>query len=156
VLHESQGPVVKRISAYASRLKRRPARPATVLIVDDEEPVRNFVERVLRDAGYKTAVAADGPEAIDIASKLDSLDVLVADVMMPQMMGDELGRRLRQREPGLKVLYLTGYSDRLFKEKVTLWEGEAFLDKPCSVKGLLEAVSLLLLGHIERSGERSH
>jgi len=71
-------------------------------------------------------------------------------VMMPQMTGDELARRLRQTEQrGLKVLYLTGFSDRLFKEKVTLWEDEAFLDKPCGVKGLLQAVSLLLFGRFE-------
>ena len=60
--------------------------------------------------------------------------------MMPQMTGDELARRLRQQEPSLKVLYLTGFSDRLFKEKVTLWQDEAFLDKPCSVQGCIEAV----------------
>ena len=47
------------------------------------------------------------------------------------------------------MLYLTGFSDRLFKEKVTLWADEAFLDKPCSVKGLLQAVSLLLFGHFD-------
>jgi two-component system cell cycle sensor histidine kinase/response regulator CckA len=69
--------------------------------------------------------------------------------MMPQMQGDELARRLRQRQPALKVLYLTGYSDQLFKDKITLWEDEAFLDKPCSVKGLLEAVSLLLFGRFD-------
>ena len=84
-------------------------------------------------------VAADGPEAIEVAAKLGSFDVLVTDVMMPEMTGDELARRLRQTEPGVKVLYLTGFSDRLFKEKVTLWADEAFLDKPCSVKGLLQA-----------------
>jgi two-component system cell cycle sensor histidine kinase/response regulator CckA len=118
------------------------------LIVDDEEPVRRFVERVLRDAGYQTAMAGDGPEAIEVARKMAALDVLVTDVMMPQMSGDELARRLRQTDPSLRVLYLTGFSDRLFKEKVTLWEDEAFLDKPCSVKGLTQAVSLLLFGKL--------
>ena len=56
---------------------------------------------------------------------------------------------MRHDEPTLKVLYLTGFSDRLFKEKSTLWEDEAFLEKPCSVKGLLQAVSLLYSGKIE-------
>jgi two-component system, cell cycle sensor histidine kinase and response regulator CckA len=65
------------------------------------------------------------------------------------MSGDELARRMRQTDPGLKILYLTGFSDRLFKEKVTLWEDEAFLDKPCSVAGLIEAVSLLLFGRFK-------
>ena len=128
------------------------AAQVNVLVVDDEEPVRKFVDRVLREAGYQTTVAGSGPEAIEAAAKMPSLDIVVTDVMMPQMLGDELARRLRQTEPRLKVLYLTGYSDRLFKEKVTLWEDEAVLDKPCSVKGLQQAVSLLLYGRLERPG----
>lgn len=125
----------------------------TVLVVDDEEPVRKFVERVLRDAGYRTAIAADGAEALEVASKLEAFDILVTDVMMPHMDGGELARRLRQGTPSLKVLYLTGYADNLFKEKVTLWEDEAYLDKPCTIKSLLEAVSLLLFGTMEMPTE---
>ena len=121
----------------------------TVLVVDDEEPVRKFVDRVFQDAGYTTVLASDGPEAIELASKLAALDILVTDVMMPLMAGDELARRLRQVQPSLKVLYLTGYADNLFKEKVTLWEDEAYLDKPCSIKGLLQAASLLLHGGLD-------
>jgi two-component system cell cycle sensor histidine kinase/response regulator CckA len=121
----------------------------TVLVVDDEEPVRKFVDRVLRDAGHQTVLASDGPEAIELAAKISPLDILVTDVMMPLMAGDELARRLRQLQPSLKVLYLTGYADNLFKEKVTLWEDEAYLDKPCSIKSLLQAVSLLLHGRLD-------
>ena len=131
-----------------------PTRPFTVLVVDDEDLVRKFVERVLREAGYRTAVAADGPEALEVAAKLESFDVLVTDVMMPQMTGDELARRVRVSAPHIKVLYLTGFSDLLFKEKVTLWADEAFLDKPCSVNGLLQAVSLLLFGRFEAPREK--
>jgi len=130
-------------------------RPINVLIVDDEEPVRKFVDRVMRDAGFTTAQACDGAEALDVASKVGTVDLLVTDVMMPQMLGDELARRLRQSEPAVKVLYLTGYSDRLFKEKVTLWADEAYLDKPCSVKGLQQAASLLLFGQLERPAEQA-
>jgi two-component system cell cycle sensor histidine kinase/response regulator CckA len=130
-------------------------RPISVLVVDDEEPVRKFVDRVMREAGYSTAQAGDGVEALEVASKTGTVDILVTDVMMPHMLGDELARRLRQSEPGLKVLYLTGYSDRLFKEKVTLWADEAYLDKPCSVKGLLQAVSLLLFGQLEKPAEHA-
>ena len=141
--------MLTRAKTYAARLRNAAKEPARVLIVDDEEPVRRFVERVLHDAGYETAVAGDGSEAIQVAAKFAGIDVLVTDVMMPNMLGDELARRLRQNEPDLKVLYLTGYSDRLFKEKVTLWEAEAFLDKPCSVAGLRQAVSLLLYGRVD-------
>jgi two-component system, cell cycle sensor histidine kinase and response regulator CckA len=141
--------VFSTVRDYAARMKRTPSRPISVLIVDDEPSVQKFVARVLSDAGYLTTVAGDGPEALEAASKMEEFDILVTDVMMPQMTGDELGRRLRAQRPSLKVLYLTGFSDRLFKEKVTLWADEAFLDKPCSVKGLLEAVALLLYGHVD-------
>jgi len=130
-------------------MKRTPSRPLNVLIVDDEPSVQRFVERVLSEAGYATTVAGDGPEALEAASRMEELDLVVTDVMMPQMSGDELGRRLRAQRPSVKVLYLTGFSDRLFKEKVTLWADEAFLDKPCTVKGLLEAVALLLFGRFD-------
>jgi two-component system, cell cycle sensor histidine kinase and response regulator CckA len=124
-------------------------KPATILIVDDEESVRMFVASVLKDAGYQTVLAGSGAEAIEKAGRTPSIDLLVTDVMMPHMTGDELARRLRLDDPKLKILYLTGYSDRLFKDKVTLWEDEAFLDKPCSVRSLKEAVSLLLSGRVD-------
>ena len=143
--------VIGSIKTLASKLVKGPEPQGPVLVVDDEEAVLRFVDRVLRDAGSKTAVANSGPEAIEVAKKVGPLGALVTDVMMPGMTGDELARMLRQTEPTLKVLYLTGYSDRLFKEKSTLWADEAFLDKPCTVKGLREAVSLLITGKFEAS-----
>jgi two-component system cell cycle sensor histidine kinase/response regulator CckA len=137
------------MKVYADRMKSTPKRPISVLIVDDEEGLLKFVDRVLSEAGYTTTTASDGPEAIEAAAKLGPLDLLVTDLMMPQMTGDELARRLRMNQPSLKVLYLTGFSDRLFKEKVTLWQDEAFLDKPCGIKALMEAVALLLFGRID-------
>jgi len=144
-------PVISSIVSAAARFTAARSRPLSVLIVDDEAPVRKFVERVLGNAGYKTTTAADGPDALGAAKKLEQLDVLVSDVNMPQMTGDELARRLRQTEPRLKVLYLTGYSDQLFKQRSTLWQDEAFLDKPCSAKALLQAVSLLTSGRLEKT-----
>ena len=150
MLERHMSSMFKFVTTHATRAKQMPPSAINVLVVDDEEPVRKFVDRVLREAGYKTTLASDGPEAMEAAKGMESLDILVTDVMMPQMTGDELARRLRQTEQrGLKVLYLTGFSDRLFKEKVTLWEDEAFLDKPCGVKGLLQAVSLLLFGRVD-------
>jgi two-component system cell cycle sensor histidine kinase/response regulator CckA len=134
---------------YALRSKRGAPVPINVLVVDDEEPVRRFVGRVLSEAGYKITLASDGPDAIRVAAEHGPFEILVTDLMMPEMTGDELGRRLRSNEPRLKVLYLTGFSDRLFKEKATLWEDEAYLDKPCTVKGLQQAVSLLVYGRFE-------
>jgi two-component system cell cycle sensor histidine kinase/response regulator CckA len=121
-----------------------------VLVVDDEPPIRAFAERALTSAGYGVEVAADGPEALELIDAQErAFDVYIIDVMMPSMRGDELGRQLRQRNPDVKVLYFTGYSDRLFDNRNMLWEHEAFVEKPVTVKGLLEAVSLLLRGRFE-------
>jgi len=119
-----------------------------ILIVDDEEPIRRFAERALRDAGYETIVAADGESALKLFKDRGPFDLLLTDLMMPGTPGDELARRLRQLDPELKVLYLTAYSDRLFQERTILWEQEAFVEKPVSLKGLLEAVTLMLAGHV--------
>lgn len=126
-----------------------------VLVVDDDDGVRSFAGRVLRMGGYEVREAEDGASALDMTAKSDPFDLAVIDLMMPGMSGDELARRLRERDPNLKVLYFTGYADRLFAEKQHLWEGEAFLDKPVTVKGLQEAVSLLLFGRIQDSSPRS-
>jgi CheY-like chemotaxis protein len=135
-----------RTSGAARRVAQGPWK---VLVVDDEEPVRRFVDRVLQQGNYQAMLAADGAEAVKVAAENGPFDILVTDLMMPQMTGDELARRLRQNDPKLKVLYLTGFSDSLFKEKATLWQDEAYLDKPCSVNGLLQAVSLLLTGRFD-------
>jgi two-component system cell cycle sensor histidine kinase/response regulator CckA len=125
-------------------------RKVRVLIVDDEESVRTFVERVLVDAGYEVALAANGPEAIRIGSQQGPFELFVIDLVMPLMNGSDVARFLRRADPDAKILYFTGHSDQLFSETSTLSANEAFLEKPVSIKGLREAVSLLLFGRIQR------
>jgi two-component system cell cycle sensor histidine kinase/response regulator CckA len=139
------------IRAYASRGKHIPER-VRVLVVDDDANVRAFVERALRTAGYVTASARSGHDALALARTTSGgFELVVTDVRMPHMSGPQLIERLRHRERDVKVLYLTGYNDQLFTEKTGLWEDEAFLDKPCTVRALTEAVSLLLNGHLPPS-----
>jgi two-component system cell cycle sensor histidine kinase/response regulator CckA len=132
---------------------RGPAEPPPdalrVLVVDDEEAIRHYADRVLRAAGYHPVLAADGPEALRLAASMGGVDALVTDLMMPEMDGAELARRLRQDMRDLKVLYLTGYCDQLFEQKSALWAQEAFLEKPCSIKGLEQALSLLVYGQVQ-------
>ena len=118
-----------------------------VLVVDDEESVLRLVSRILRDADYEVMSAAGGPEALAIVDAQPPFDAFVVDVNMPEMTGEELGRQLQRREPDVKILYFTGHADHLFDKKPVLGAYEAFLDKPISVAGLREAVSLLLFGH---------
>jgi CheY-like chemotaxis protein len=124
--------------------------PKRILIVDDEPVIVQFVDRVLRGAGYVTSTAGGSVEAARIAASSAVFDLIVADVNMPDMSGPDLVSSLRKRQPDLRVLYLTGFNDQLFAAKNVLWEGEAFLDKPATIDGLLQAVSLILFGSIER------
>ncbi len=123
---------------------RRRTNPIRVLVVDDEPQICEFVARILIDSGYQVTTAADGPQAIAKVEQEGAPELLLTDFKMPQMDGDELAARLRQLLPDLKVLYLTGYSQALFDNRALLWEGEAFLEKPCSPAELVEAVSMLL------------
>jgi CheY-like chemotaxis protein len=144
------------LRTYATRLMKTGGTPSQcrVLVVDDEDAVRRYVVHVLTAAGYQTSAASNAAEAIE-SFKSSQFDALVTDVMMPGMTGDELARQLRQTERDLKVLYLTGYSDRLFKEKVALWADEAFLEKPFTSNGLREALSLLMFGRLEINTSKS-
>lgn len=112
--------------------------PPRVLVVDDEPQVCEYVSRTLEIAGYRVTTAESGAAALAAVAKHGSPDLLLTDLKMPQMEGDELAARLRQASPDLKVLYFTGFSQTLFDNRGMLWEGEAFLEKPSSPAALLE------------------
>jgi len=118
-----------------------------VLVVDDEAPIRQIERRLLEQAGYQVIDAAGAAEALALLHDGQEIDLLIADLEMPGVSGDEMVRRIRAERPDLKVLYVTGYIDRLMDAR-PLWDGEAFLDKPFSMNGLVEAVSLLVYGKV--------
>ena len=112
-----------------------------VLIVDDDEGVRQFAAKALGRGGYDVTTARDGADAIRLVEAEPRFDVFVIDVMMPGMRGDELARRLHDRDPETKVLYITGYADQFLALRPMLREHEAVLVKPVAVSALREAVS---------------
>lgn len=120
-----------------------------VLVVDDEAGVRALARRILEGGGYGVVEAADGAEALELIKSSVRIDFLIADLDMPVMRGEEMARRVRALNPDLRVLYVTAHSERLFEDRPELIDGEAFLDKPFTVRGLLEAVSLLKVGFIK-------
>jgi CheY-like chemotaxis protein len=119
-----------------------------VLIVDDEPGIRALQRRILEGVGYHVIEAADGSEAVALIDGSVRVDLLVADLDMPVMQGEAMARHIRARRPELRVLYVTAQSDRLFQKHPELLHREAFLDKPFTSRGLLEAVSLLKTGSI--------
>jgi two-component system cell cycle sensor histidine kinase/response regulator CckA len=120
----------------------------TVLVVDDEAAIREIERRTLEAGGYHVTEASSAAEAIDFLSHGAPLDLLIADLDMPELKGDEMVRRIREARPELKVLFVTGHID-LVMDARPLWECEAFLEKPFSQTGLREAVALLLHGTLK-------
>ena len=119
-----------------------------VLVVDDEDMILNLVDRTLQSAGYEVVTVSDAREGLDVAEhEQRRFDLFLFDVRMPGMTGDQLAQHVRRTYPDCKVLYFTGYAEQLFNARRTLWENEAFIEKPASPTALLEAVSLLLYGH---------
>jgi CheY-like chemotaxis protein len=125
--------------------------PRTVLLVDDEVWVRYLQRRVLEADGYSILEAANGAEGLDRMAGEARVDLLIADLDMPVLGGDEMARRIRLARPDLRVLYVTGNIDQVMDVR-RLWEGEAFLEKPFTAVGLREAVSLLLNGTLGSIG----
>jgi len=120
--------------------------PISILAVDDEPGVLALVRRCLDEERVTLIEASSGKEALERMAKGPAFDLLITDLRMPEMEGDELARRVLTLDRDMKVLYLTSHADRLFKVKQQLWADEAYLDKPFTREGLREAVALLLFG----------
>ena len=121
-------------------LKRR----RTVLVADDDPRMLELLERILRRENYELILADSGPAAIAAVAGRPKLDLLIADVMMPDMKGPELAEKLRATYPDLPVLYQTGFSDALFEGVQDLGDRSAFVEKPFTARGLLEAARMVM------------
>jgi PAS domain S-box-containing protein len=111
-----------------------------VLVVDDEDGLRETVARNLSHAGYTVLTAADGTEALTLAADQDDIDLLLSDVVMPGMTGPELARRFAADRPSCRVLLMSGYAEGLIDRHGMLPPGTALLAKPFTTAELLTAV----------------
>ena len=135
----------------APGLKRSPlADRKRLLVVDDELPILRLVTRILATDNYDIMSADSGESAAALLDRPDfpGVDLLVTDLLMPGINGRELATLIRSRYPKVRVLYVTGFADTLFKGLQELEEGESFIEKPFGTDGLLEATRLLMFGHI--------
>jgi CheY-like chemotaxis protein len=116
-----------------------------ILFVDDDDRLREVAAKVLRRAGYDVEVAANGAEALQFsASRPEPIDLVVTDVMMPEMGGRELALRLQEMRPQVRFLYISGYADdRVIREGL---DGRpvGLLEKPFTPDELLREVQQIL------------
>jgi two-component system cell cycle sensor histidine kinase/response regulator CckA len=117
----------------------------TVLLVEDEDAVRESEREYLEQHGYTVLAAPDGPAALELAASCGrEIQLLVTDVVMPKMSGSELGAQLVAQRPGLKVLYVSGYAENTVMQHGLAELGSRFLHKPFTLKALTAKIRELL------------
>src|SRR5215472_6296126 len=117
----------------------------TVLLVEDEDAVRSFAARALGQRGYQVLEAATGSEALDVfESHQGDVDLVVSDVVMPEMDGPTLMEKLRRDRPDLKIIFISGYAEDSFRKHLAENEDFMFLQKPFDLKELAAAVKAAL------------
>jgi CheY-like chemotaxis protein len=109
---------------------RRHAGAETVLVVEDADGLRELTKRLLERQGYTVLVAAHADEATQLFDRNPSIDVLLTDVVMPGTSGPQLTRRLVERRPSLRVIYMSGYTEEAIVQHGEVDPGIAFLHKP--------------------------
>jgi CheY-like chemotaxis protein len=120
----------------------------TILVVEDDELVRNFVITQLQSLGYRTVDAADGPGALKSITNGVTFDLLFTDVILPNgMTGRQLADEAIRHRPGLKVLYTSGYSDSAIVHQGRLDPGVMLLSKPYRKSQLARMIRQALAGH---------
>jgi two-component system cell cycle sensor histidine kinase/response regulator CckA len=134
-----------------TRMERRVEKPkdltgrGTVLLVEDEDAVRSFAARALGQRGYQVLEASTGTEALDVfESHQGDVDLVVSDVVMPEMDGPTLMEKLRRDRPDLKIIFISGYAEDSFRKHLAENEDFMFLQKPFDLKELAAAVKAAL------------
>jgi two-component system cell cycle sensor histidine kinase/response regulator CckA len=134
-----------------TRTERRVDKPkdltgrGTVLLVEDEDAVRSFAARALGQRGYQVLEASTGTEALDVfESYQGDVDLVVSDVVMPEMDGPTLMEKLRRDRPDLKIIFISGYAEDSFRKHLAENEDFMFLQKPFDLKELAAAVKAAL------------
>jgi two-component system cell cycle sensor histidine kinase/response regulator CckA len=120
----------------------------TILLVEDEEGLRALNARGLSSRGYTVLEAGNGVEAIEVLEKQGDVDLVVSDVVMPEMDGPTLLKELRRRNPKLKIIFVSGYAEEAFQKNLPEQEQYEFLAKPFTLKQLVTKVKETMTGSV--------
>jgi two-component system cell cycle sensor histidine kinase/response regulator CckA len=119
----------------------------TILLVEDEEGLRTLNARGLVSRGYTVLEAGNGVEAMEVLEKSGgSVDLVVSDVVMPEMDGPTLLKEMRKNNPELKIIFVSGYAEDAFQKHLPEHGQFAFLPKPFTLKQLVAAVKETMAG----------
>ena len=134
-------PVTDEVALPIEEVARYQHTPAgeTVLIVEDQDALREVTERIFTRGGYHVITAADGPEAIRLAAEHDGdIHLLLTDVVMPNMLGKEVAERIRTIKPNIEVIFMSGYAQPVLASEGKLDPDVVLIEKPFTASGILE------------------
>ena len=136
---------IDRVGTAQPPASEAPRGSATILLTEDEQDVREVAREFLESGGYTVMEAQDGAEALALAEEhKGSIHLLITDMVMPRMTGLELAARLKEKQPALRMLYMSGYSERAASESMQPDPSIRILSKPFSRSALLRTVHELL------------
>jgi CheY-like chemotaxis protein len=115
-----------------------------LLLVEDEVAVRELLAQILRECGYKVLEASNGREGLRLAEGGAPIDLIISDIIMPQMSGQHMVERIQSKYPRVRVLFTSGYADDALTTPSSLHPGFAFIEKPFSLKHLAQKVREIL------------
>jgi PAS domain S-box-containing protein len=125
----------------------------TIVLVEDEDGLRALIREVLEDAGYRVLEAPDPERGLAaVRGEPKGIDLLMTDVILPQMRGNELADRVREVSPRARVLFMSGYTDEAIGQHAVLSPGSQFLQKPFSLAALMAKVRTVLEGPADSPG----
>ena len=118
---------------------------ATIFVVDDEEIIRDMASEMLSCRGYEIITAGDGTEAIETFGRLSGkIDVVLLDVVMPDLNGEEVFNEMQKIKPGIRVILSSGYSADNISDELVESSYTDFIEKPYTLKDLLEKIDAVL------------
>jgi CheY-like chemotaxis protein len=154
IMHEPELRRTREIQSPQPRIHLAPLpRTVTILIVEDDDILRNLLQRTLERVGFSVFTAIDGADALHLYQQHDgNIDLVVSDIVMPRLNGVELGERIRAARPETKFLFITGFGDQFPELGEFIKHGGSVLEKPFLLSDLMGKVERLLNQESDATG----
>jgi CheY-like chemotaxis protein len=135
----------KKLSSAKNEEKATVRGTGTILLAEDEEAVRDFLQDALEFYGFRTIVAVDGEDAIKkYTDHKHEIDMVMLDVVMPKKNGKEVYNAIKQTDPGIKALFISGYTEDILTSKGIYEEGLEFMSKPLEIESVVKKIRSVL------------
>ncbi len=118
----------------------------TILVAEDDQPIRDLLRNFLIKIGYDPITAVDGESAVKAGESIGKIDLLIADINMPGMDGPQLAEELGMLHPKMKIMFMSGFPETEFQDLKSRWPKASFIQKPIALSVLSEKLDLIFKG----------